>query len=68
MRLYYNVPGPPGFFSTAGGKQMHMAANSPCYPSVAEAGCGGYLDRRFHHGTSFPNYVGLSRGQQRRGM
>ena len=62
--LYYNVPGPPGLFSKGCGKQMRMAANWPCYPSVSESGREGYLDRRLHHGTSFPNCVGLSTCQQ----
>ena len=68
MRLYYNVPGPPEFFSKAGDISMRTAANSPCYPSVAETGYGGYLDRRLLNAPSFPNYVGLSTGQQRVGI
>ena len=47
---------------------MHMATNSPWHPSVAETGCRVYLDRRLLNATSFPNYVGLSTGQQRLDM
>jgi len=67
MRLHYNVPGPPELFSTAGGKHARTAA-TPYYPSFTEAGCWGYLDRRFFGAPSFPNYVGLSIGQHRLGM
>ena len=68
MLLYYNVPGPPELSSKAGGISMRTAANSPFFPSVAETGCGGYLDRRLLNATSFPNYVGLSTCQQRLDM
>ena len=68
MQLYYNVPGPPELFSKAGGKHARTATTPPCYPSVAEAGCGGYLDRRSFGAASFHNYVGPSTGRHRLGM